>query len=127
MTLDEATRIIVVRRGHNMRMVYPMTQYGLDTTSPPELALSAAMTFMQLQAEFPGRADMPITSKTGQMALFLPFMDNPLDDDQPLWTVLAGHWTMVTPDVLGTSEDDPSLLYPAVILNLRDVKESINA
>lgn len=111
-----------------MRMAYPMTQYGLDTTSAPELALSAVMVFMQLQAEYPGRADMPITSKTGPMGLFLPFMDEPLNDDQPLWAVLAGHWSMVTPEVMGTSPDDPMLKYPAVALNLMDLKrESIDA
>lgn len=105
-----------------MRMVYPMTQYGLDTTSAPELALSASMVFLQLQTEFPGRADMPITSKTGPMGLFLPFADSPLNDDEPLWALLAGHWTHVTPEILGRGENDENLKLPAVVLNLMDLQ-----
>ncbi len=57
--------------------------------------------FMQLQMTSPGHADEPITSKTPQMALFLPFMDEPLQDE-PLWAVLAGAWQIMTAEVAGT-------------------------
>lgn len=118
--LPEDTRIIVVRRGELMRIAYPFTQYALDTTSPPELALSAAMMFLQLQDEYPGRADVPITSKTPQMALVLPGKDEPLDDDQPLWTVLAGHWQPYEVEVVGVVAEEFQR-FPALALNLVDL------
>lgn len=119
-TLDPDTRILVIRRGELMRISMPMTQYGLDTTSAPELALSAAMLFLQLQTEYPGRADMPITSKTGQLALALPYADDVLNDDQPLWAVLAGEWRPFDLDIVGTLADEMTI-FPCCVLNLVDL------
>lgn len=118
--LPPDTRIIVVRRGELMRVAYPFTQYALDTTSPPELALSAAMLFLELQTQYPGRADMPITSKTPQMGLALPMSDDVLDDDQPLWTVLAGHWQQYDVEIVGEVADNMKS-FPALALNLVDL------
>lgn len=114
-------RVIVIRRGQNMRLVYPMTQYGLDTTSPPELALSAMTLFMQLQAEYPGRADLPVTSATGQVGLQLPFADDVLDWDSPLWSVLAGHWQPYHVELVGDMADYMKR-YPCTVLNLVDLR-----
>lgn len=119
MSLPSDLRIIIVRRGL-MRACYPMTQYGLDTTSPPELAASAIVLFMQLQTQYPARADLPITSKTGQMGLFLPFADEPLQDE-PLWAVLAGQWNLYDLDVMGAL-DDAYKIYPCTVLNLSDLR-----
>ncbi len=118
--VQEDTRVIIIRRGEKMRIAYPMTQYGLDTTSPPELAAGAIVMFMQLQTQYLGRADMPITSKTGQMGLFLPFADEPLQDE-PLWAVLAGHWQDYDVNVIGQM-DDVFKQYPCVVLNLIDLR-----
>lgn len=122
--LDRDTRIIVVRRGELMRIAYPITQYMLDVISAPELALSAVALFMQLQAEYPGRADMPITSKTGPMALALPFANNVLSDDEPLWMLLAGHWTDHDIDVVGDVADEMKQ-FPALALNLVDLHKGV--
>lgn len=118
--LPPDTRIIIVRRGEFMRAAYPVTQYFLDTTSAPELALSAAMLFMQLQVEYPGRADMPITSKTGQMGLALPMADDVLSDDEPLWALLAGHWVDYDIETIGDIADNMKR-FPALALNLVDL------
>ncbi len=118
--LDPTTRVIVIRRGEKMRVVYPMTQYGLDTTSAPELALAAMIILMELQMQYPGRADLPITSATPQVALALPFADDVLNDDEPLWAILAGHWQPYHLDVVGAVEDYMKT-YPCVVLNLVDL------
>lgn len=115
------TRVVIVRRG-NMRLMYPMTQFALDTMSAPELAASAIQLFMNLQGHMPGRADMAITSKTGQMCLVLPFKDAPLGEDEPLWVLLAGHWQEAS--VVAVPEDalKPEFCWcPCVALNLMDL------
>lgn len=115
------TRVIIVRRGA-IRVMYPLTQYALDTMSAPELAASAIQLIMQLQATQPGRADMPITSKTGQMCLVLPLKDAPLGEDEPLWVLLAGHWQQM--NVVAVPEDGPRPEWarcPCVALNLMDL------
>jgi hypothetical protein len=115
------TRVVIVRRG-NMRLMYPMTQFALDTMSAPELAASSIQLFMNLQGQMPGRADMAITSKTGQMCLVLPFKDAPLGEDEPLWVLLAGHWQ--ESEVVAVPEDALTPEFrrcPCVALNLMDL------
>lgn len=114
-------RIIIIRRGEYMRVMYPMTTYGLETTSAPELALGAISLLMQMQAQMPGRADMPITSKTGQMGLALPMHDDVLSDDEPLWVLLAGEWQRYDTLIVDEGTDQPIQRLPAVVLNLIDL------
>jgi hypothetical protein len=117
--IDPSTRIVIVRRGELMRVNFPFTQYALDTTSPAELALAAAMMIMELQMSYPGRADMPITSKTPQMGLFLPFHDEPLPDE-PLWSVLAGEWRPFDLEIVGAMADEFTV-FPCAVVNLKDL------
>lgn len=118
--LPKGTHVIVIRRGSAMRVSFPFLQYALSSLTAPELARLAVPKFMELQMSAPGRADMPITSKTGPMALALPGADGPLDRYMPLWSQLAGTWTQFDHEVMGEMAPYMKSL-PATVLSLIDL------
>lgn len=119
-SLPKGTYVIVIRRGSAMRASFPFMQYALSSITAPELASLAVQTFMDLQMSAPGRADMPITSKTGAMALALPGADGPLDRFVPLWSQLAGTWVQFDHAIM--DEVAPYMQeLPATVLSLIDL------
>lgn len=118
--LPDDIYVIVIRRGSAMRACFPFLKLPLAEITAPELASMAVSVFMELQMQSPGRADMPITSKTGAMALVLPDADEPLDRLLPLWPQLEGSWTYH--DIAVMDDMAPYLKNaPATVLSLVDL------
>ena len=59
----------------------------------------------------------------GPMAVAFPNADNPLDQDEPMWALLAGHWEQMPMQVAGLPEGSPDQLLPAAVLCLVDVNQ----
>lgn len=116
-------RVILVRRGENMRVVLPVDPMALNGIMPPELALEAAKAILSIQEMQPGRADMPIIVGDTPFGLAHRGSDYVLDPKMNVGFQLDGHWEDTEIELIDLETRQVVMAtVPCVVLNLDDIE-----